>query len=222
MSYRYVLASFLIFLLLVLGFFWTYKNIYPQIISPEQKNEITKNLDETKNGIIFESSNGYFIANTDNSIDRLSSPIVTKIDFTNESTTSENKNIFAEEEMIKDQKVNNIYKYDENNNKKAITNISYPQTVSSFQVSADEKFIVFSILNSVSSESNIYICEIDGTNTLQLTNNGISFYPLFSPDSNKIAFYQKGQGIFITNFNKTSFIKILNYQNEINNIIIWR
>jgi len=50
----------------------------------------------------------------------------------------------------------------------------------------------------------------------------MSFYPVFSPDSNKIAFYRKNQGIFITNFTKTSLTKILNYQDEINNIILWR
>lgn len=104
----------------------------------------------------------------------------------------------------------------------ALTMISAPYKIIRFTVSDDQNLISFEMQNSQTLESDISICRNDGSNLLQLTNDGKSSFPVFSPDNSQIAFMQNNNGLFKINIDKTNLAKILNINNIINQIFIWR
>jgi len=102
------------------------------------------------------------------------------------------------------------------------TDLKTPSTIISFDPSSDGKQIVYQTQDSLLKKNDLYIINVDGTNLLQLTTDGKSFSPIFSPDGKKIAFHLKDSGIYTMNTIKDNKEKILNEEGEIDNLILWR
>ncbi len=87
---------------------------------------------------------------------------------------------------------------------KAITNFRYPDSVSSYSWSPDGQKIIFEkttkISDTISSfrRSDIYIVNLDGTSMTEITKDGHSRNPFFSPNQLKIAF-EEPDGIYLAN-----------------------
>jgi Tol biopolymer transport system component len=71
------------------------------------------------------------------------------------------------------------------------------------------------------SLKNIYVAKIDGKNILQLTTDGQSGQPLFSPRSDEIAFLREADGIYLIGINKENVRKITNLKTEVR-LLLWR
>lgn len=102
-----------------------------------------------------------------------------------------------------------------------ITDLVSPKSVIRYNVSSAGNKIVYQVNDKNTKQNDIFTVGVDATNLLQLTNDGKSYYPIFSPNGEKIAFWIEGEGIYTIGVNKTSKSKILNDQSTINNIIIW-
>ena len=103
-----------------------------------------------------------------------------------------------------------------------ITDLKAPSTIINFDLSPDSQQIVYQAQNTNLKTNDLYIINVDGTNLLQLSTDGQSQSPIFSPDTKKIAFYVKGSGIYTMNSSKNNKTKILNEEKTINNLILWR
>ena len=103
-----------------------------------------------------------------------------------------------------------------------ITDIKTPSTITSFDLSIGGSQVVYQTQDTLAKINDLYIMNIDGTNLLQLTTDGKSYYPIFSPDSGKIAFYIKDSGVYTMDTFKTAQTKILNDEGKIDNLILWR
>jgi len=105
--------------------------------------------------------------------------------------------------------------------KKAITNLTLPKQVKNFQLSLNGDYLVAEVAEKDQQKSDLYLLKSDGTNLLQLTDDGRSSKAVFSPEGSKIAFWVKGDGIYIMNINKNQRQKILNYEENIDQILRW-
>lgn len=227
------LISLIIFIALV---YLSYLKFYQPIISPSLKNQRMIDFNQTSTGIYFKSEMHYYLASNDTTIDRLF--VKDKMDITDqinklnilpktpiELKIISNKNGYfsLKSELNNNHTNTNIYFTDTDANKATIiTDLVYPSIVSDFNVSPNSQKIVFSVLNKETNDSEINICNFDGSNLLQLTEGGISYFPVFSPDSDTIAFWRKNLGIYIINTDKTNFKKILNFEAKIDQIFVWR
>jgi len=103
-----------------------------------------------------------------------------------------------------------------------LTDFAAPKTVSDFAVSLDGQNLVFTGHDNQTHQNDIYILKTDGTDLLQLTTDGKSSEPVFSPKSDQIAYWSKNVGIFIIKTNKANPQKILNSESPIDKILTWR
>lgn len=102
-----------------------------------------------------------------------------------------------------------------------ITDLKTPKKVVNYQVDRDNQQLVYQIYDTESKTNDIYISKTDGTNILQITTDGKSQFPVFSPDSKKIAFWVENSGIYTIDTSKQNKQKILNSEEKINNILTW-
>jgi len=222
-----IIISIILILLFAVLVYFSYLKFYPKIINPNIKNQQQTDLNLMSNGIYFESNGKFYIANADSSSDRLLLPDLVQINTqekNDNNTVLTNKGkFFLRADTVGTQETVNIFIEDIKTKKVSpITNVSYPVTVSDFNISFDQNFIVFNYVDTSTMEANISICKTNGANLLQLTNDGISYFPVFSPDSDQIAFWRKDFGIYIINMDKSNFIKILNFDAKIDHIFAWR
>lgn len=103
-----------------------------------------------------------------------------------------------------------------------VTDLKKPSTIISFNLSTSNKQIVYQTQDTLAKTNDLYIMNIDGTNLLQLSTDGKSFSPFFSPDGKKIAFYLKDSGVYTMDTDKNNNTKILNEEGKIDNLILWR
>ena len=103
-----------------------------------------------------------------------------------------------------------------------ITDLTFPRTLGVFNIAPDQKSIVFEIKDASTSQSDIYYESLDGTNLIQITDDGKSSYPVISSDNGSILYFLKGSGLYKSNTNKTRKEKVLNYDGNINRIFTWR
>ncbi len=106
--------------------------------------------------------------------------------------------------------------------KTKLTDLVYPKKVSDFEISPDEQYLVYDTEDAQTQKKDIYLEKTDGTNLLQLTDDGKSTESVFSPESNKISFWIIGSGIYTMTIGKTQEQKILNYDDKIDKILLWR
>lgn len=112
--------------------------------------------------------------------------------------------------------------YSKNNVVSPITDLKTPKTVKKFDVSASGKKVVYQVEDSSLKTNDLYIANIDGSNLLQLTTDGKSKFGVFSPASDKIAYWVENSGIFTMGITKINPQKILNNDKTINNLALWR
>lgn len=233
MKWKNTAFTICLILLFALGVYYSYKQFYPSIINPIIKNQQSINFNQISDGIYFQSNNNFYLANTDTSFNRLFLPDKIQIDKNDEALaqtqttpktiTTSNGKFYLKTEEINSQKTVNLYFIDNQNQKnQTITSLIYPEEITNFSLSQDNKHIILEITNNAIKTSNISICKPDGTNLTQLTTDGISYFPIFSPDNTRIAFWRKNQGIYTTNINQNNFIKILNFKAKIDQIFVWR
>jgi len=114
----------------------------------------------------------------------------------------------------------NIFSYDEKTDETQIlTDTVLPRAVTFFQVDPKGKRMVYEVAEG--SLKNIYVAKIDGKNILQLTTDGQSGQPLFSPRSDEIAFLREADGIYLIGINKENVRKITNLKTEVR-LLLWR
>jgi len=128
--------------------------------------------------------------------------------------------VFSLQETKDNQLTVNLYSL-ENQTKKPLTDVAFPKIISDFQVSADKTYLVFEIEDTQTKKTDLYLEKSDGTNILQLTDDGQSLQAVFSPEGNKITYWLKGSGIYLMNINKTSNQKILNDEEGAIKILLW-
>lgn len=107
-------------------------------------------------------------------------------------------------------------------NKTALTDLVSPMEVTLFDVSPNGQKIVFESKNDQTNKTDLYVLNIDGSDLLQLTDDGASSLPVFSPTNDKIAFWLKKTGIYTVKITKEEKQKVLNSEVIINNILTWR
>jgi hypothetical protein len=236
MKPKHIIISIFCLIVYILLVYLLYLKFYQPIINPERLNQQTINFNQTNSGIYFQSNENYYLASADTTANRLF--VSDKIDITNEidnlnilpetlnamkTISTSNGNFSLKTEQLNSKNAINIYFTDTITGQTTrITNVAYPSIVFDFNFNQNSKKIVFSILNKDTDSSEISICNIDGSNLLQLTNDTISYFPVFSPNGNTIAYWRKNLGIYIINTDKTNFKKILNFGAKIDQIFVWR
>lgn len=133
------------------------------------------------------------------------------------------KIIFSLQEGASDKPSINLFAINlQNSQKTGLTDLFYPKKISDFEISPDEQYLIYDTEDALTQKKDIYLEKTDGTNLLQLTDDGKSGESIFSPDSNKIAFWVTGSGIYTMTIGKTQKQKILNYDDKIDKILLWR
>jgi len=105
---------------------------------------------------------------------------------------------------------------------KPIIEIAFPSTITNYNLSNNAEKIVFEVGNTNEKTNNINICDLNGKNIMQITSDGRSKYPVFSPDDEAIAFWKENEGIFTFNLITQETSKIINLKNKIETIYFWR
>lgn len=100
-----------------------------------------------------------------------------------------------------------------------IDDVSAPKTIANFQIDYQGKKIAYEII--ADQKSDIYLSNIDGSNRLQLTTDGNTRQPIFSPDD-EIAFLRQKDGIYLVKTDKTNERKLINLEDSIDLLILWR
>jgi len=114
----------------------------------------------------------------------------------------------------------NIFSYESKTARtEAITDMVSPREVVFFQIDPQGEKIVFEVAEA--NLKNIYLAKINGENLLQLTTDGRSQQPLFSPRSDEIAFLKTDDGIYIMRADKTEEKKIANLRSFVK-LLLWR
>lgn len=114
----------------------------------------------------------------------------------------------------------NIFSYEsKTGHTEAITDVISPREVVLFQIDAQGENIVFEV--ATANLKNIYLAKINGENLLQLTTDGHSQQPLFSPRCDEIAFLRVNDGIYIIQTDKTKEKKIANLRSFVK-LLLWR
>ena len=237
MKLYHTLIAVIIFLALAIGTFFAYKNYYPNLISPDQTDSVTVN--SQSNGVYFQSGMNYYIADASNSLDRLGSSGLKQLptNFDPIALSQAPTSSLSLEQLPISEKIRQSIKTDSGiyfigtnlsfyNSKtgKTIDLVSTPANyvVSDFSLSPSGQLLAIDLLNTTTGDNNIEICDSTGSNLLQITSDGQSYFPVFSPDSTQIAFWQKGDAIYKINIDKTGKTKIINYIGIINKIFAWR
>ncbi|MFA6493332.1 MAG: hypothetical protein WCV58_04295 [Patescibacteria group bacterium] len=101
-----------------------------------------------------------------------------------------------------------------------VDDVIAPKVITNFQIDYQGKKIVYEVV--FSEKSDIYLSNIDGSNRLQLTTDGTSQQPLFSPLEDKIAFLRQKNGIYTITIDKMSEQKIVNLEDTIDALSLWR
>lgn len=138
-------------------------------------------------------------------------------------STAKDGFIITEELSENNKKTTNLFSLLKVSKKETpLSDLTYPKTVKNFSVSLDGKSIVFEVEDQQTKKGDIYAIEADGTNLLQLTNDGKSEEPVFSPDGKKIAFKNDGASVFTLNLSAREKQKLLNGKIAIDKLLIWR
>lgn len=122
--------------------------------------------------------------------------------------------------LAKDQDSFNLFLFDLNNLQSAsISDLKSPKKVNRF--SSDEAgHIVYDVTDG--NLSDIYFAQANGSNKIQLTNDGKSFMAVINPSGDKIAFQKPLDGIYTIKTDKSEFQKIVNLASEQVNLLLWR
>ena len=99
-----------------------------------------------------------------------------------------------------------------------IDDVSSPKNIINFQINNQGEKIVYEIV--ADQKSDIYLSNIDGSNRLQLTTDGLAHQPIFSPED-EIAYLRQKDGIYTIESDKTNERKIISLEDTINNLLIW-
>jgi len=99
-----------------------------------------------------------------------------------------------------------------------IDNLTPPKEIVSFQTNPSGQKIVYEVKEGLKTD--IYESDLDGANRLQLTTDGTSSQPLYSPDGQKIAFL-KDDGLYWIGSSKSAQ-KILNLAVPADYLLNWR
>lgn len=94
-----------------------------------------------------------------------------------------------------------------------------PKQILSFRIDPSAEKIVYEVRDG--EKSAIYLSSLYGSNRLELIEDS-GRQPIFSPDGQEIAFFEQRDGIFKININQTNQSKILNFDDSINSLLIWR
>lgn len=114
----------------------------------------------------------------------------------------------------------NIYSYNEKTGQKvAITDTVLPRAVTFFQIDPKGERVTYEVTEG--NLKNIYVAKVDGKNILQLTTDGQSGQPLFSPRADEIAFLREADGIYLIGINKENVRKITNLETTVK-LLLWR
>lgn len=101
-----------------------------------------------------------------------------------------------------------------------LTNLEPPMIAGQFRIDNQGEKIIYEVWNG--DRVNIYSTTLTGTETRQLTTDNISSNPIWSNDSEKIAYLKKYQGIFISFYNQSIEKKIANLTQEDIRLLYWR
>ncbi|MEI6040198.1 MAG: hypothetical protein WCP93_02510 [Candidatus Berkelbacteria bacterium] len=208
------------FVIFVYAIFYSYKNFYPEIINPKQANEEVLNS-KVQSGIYFGSLDKLFLVETNAALTRLANPTSTVIE-ENFDDTNLPAYLMQSGSLYNLRTLNDTFNVFDTKKAMNITNLSKPYSVINFSVSQDNNLIVFQVQNTNTTKNDIEICKTDGSNLTQLTNDGESYFPVFSPDNTRIGFWRKNSGIYTMKTDGTDLKKVFNFDQNINQIYAWR
>jgi len=103
-----------------------------------------------------------------------------------------------------------------------ISAVGNQNNVAGFDISTNGDSIIIEESSPVDGKSDLFICQSDGSNLLQITKDGKSALPVFLQNSEEIVFWKKGSGLYKTSVGQNQPEKILNIQNNIEQIFAWR
>jgi len=150
--------------------------------------------------------------------------VLRQSDFTIDQTEwAKNGIYYLEETKTEEKMAANLYFYDLSTHiAKVISVLSYPSTVADYSISADGQSVAFSANNQETGENDLILSQSNGANLLQITEDHLSFSPVFSPDSMQLVFWRKGDGLFTINTDSTGLKKVYNDSGQIDKILAWR
>lgn len=108
---------------------------------------------------------------------------------------------------------------EQGSNSQQIDNLASPKKIVYFSINLTGTKIIYEV--KTNNQSDLYTSSIDSTNRVQLTTDGSSQNPIFSPE-NTIAFLKPGNGIYIIEVDKTNEKKLVNLSSEIDKLLLWR
>jgi hypothetical protein len=97
-----------------------------------------------------------------------------------------------------------------------------PNKIENYHISNSNKYITIDVINEQTRDGIIEICQIDGSNLMELTNNSASYFSIFNPKDDIIGFWQKNNGFYTINANKNQLEKIMSFDLNIDKIYEWR
>lgn len=112
-----------------------------------------------------------------------------------------------------------LYSTDENGHSNQIDDVSAPKNIVSFQLDREGRKIIYDIISE--QKSDVYFSNLDGSNRLQLTTDGNSSQPTFSP-SGQIAYLRQKDGIYTIDSDKTNELKLISLTDTIDSLLFWR
>lgn len=101
-----------------------------------------------------------------------------------------------------------------------LSHLETPKKAGRFRVNNSGDKVVWEVWEN--DQSNIYAASILGTEVIQLTKDNQSSSPIWSPDNETVAFFQKYQGIYTILANGTGKKKIVNLNEERARLLWWR
>lgn len=140
----------------------------------------------------------------------------------NESDNTLNNILYLKDRIIVSENKNIVSYLLSDKSKVPITDLVSPKEVILFEVSINGEKIVFEAKDNQTKKTDLYVLNVDGSDLLQLTDDGASSLPVFSPKGDKIAFWIKKTGIYTMTITKENKQKVLNSEVMINNILSWR
>ncbi len=102
----------------------------------------------------------------------------------------------------------------------SISNLKTPKKVTLFNLDKSGEKIVYEVTDG--NLSDIYFAEANGSNKIQLTNDGQSTMAVLNPGGDQVAFQKPFDGIYTIKTDKSELQKIINLASEQVNLLLWR
>lgn len=123
--------------------------------------------------------------------------------------------------LAKEGETANLISYDlKTSSVNRLTDLKAPKKVTQFNTDKKGEKIAYEV--SSAGQSDIYFVRLDGSNRTQVTSDGKAINPICQSSGEEIAFVRTLDAIYTINLNKTNEKKIVNLENILVKLLLWR